>query len=238
MAKKKALVTQHLENISREALEEHQDIIKNYIRGRKGIYALYRRGKIYYVGLAGNLRNRLKTHIHDRHAESWDRFSVYLTIGDEHMRELEAMILRIVKPTGNKVKGKFIKSEDLRKKVIRDFRARQSEEEARVWGGRKYQMKKKRKEKTVKNNTRSEKGSIPVLAHYVKKTMKILANYKGKKYIATVRSNGKIFFRGKYYDSPSSAAKSVIDKGQRNGWIFWKYERSPGYWVPLKNLRN
>jgi uncharacterized protein YegP (UPF0339 family) len=153
------------------------------------------------------------------------------------MRELEAMILRIVKPTGNKVKGKFIKSEDLRKKVIVDFRTRQREEEARVWGGRKYQLKRTRREKSVKENTRGEKGSDPVLAPYVKKTMKIMANYKGKKYVATVRSNGKIFFRGEYYDSPSSAAKSVIDKGQRNGWVFWKYERSPGYWVPLKKLR-
>jgi hypothetical protein len=46
-----------LENISRDVLEQHQDIVRQYIRHRKGVYALYRRGKIYYVRLANNLLN-------------------------------------------------------------------------------------------------------------------------------------------------------------------------------------
>ncbi len=61
-SRKGQLVSQHLENVSREALENYQDIIKKYVRGRQGIYALYRRGRLYYVGLATNLRNRLKHH--------------------------------------------------------------------------------------------------------------------------------------------------------------------------------
>jgi len=60
MARRKPLVTQHLENVSREALEKYQDIIKEYIRKRQGIYALYRRGKLYYVGLASNLASGLR----------------------------------------------------------------------------------------------------------------------------------------------------------------------------------
>jgi len=75
------------------------------------VYALYKRSKLYYVGLAKDL----KAHLNDRHGQSWDRFSVYLTIGDEHLKELESLILRIVKPKGNKVKGKFAKSQDLRR---------------------------------------------------------------------------------------------------------------------------
>jgi len=67
MKKRTQLVCQHLENISRQALERHQDIIGQYARGRQGIYAWYRRGKLYYVGLATNLRNRLKQHLKDRH---------------------------------------------------------------------------------------------------------------------------------------------------------------------------
>jgi excinuclease UvrABC nuclease subunit len=54
------LVCQHLENVSREALEKYQDIIKNYVRGRHGIYALFKKTRLYYVGLASNLRNRPK----------------------------------------------------------------------------------------------------------------------------------------------------------------------------------
>ena len=237
MVRRKPLVTQHLENISREALEEYQDVIKDYIRKRQGIYALYRRGKLYYVGLASNLRARLKTHLSDRHGESWDRFSVYLTIGDEHMRELEAMILRIVNPSGNKVKGKFVKSEDIRTKVRRDFRQKSREEEARLWGGRDYKPKKKRIPKKVKTEKSKATGRRPILAPYVKAPMKIRTKYKGKTYVAKVRKDGTILFQGEVYNSPSWAAKALVDKGQRNGWRFWKYERSPGDWVPLEQLK-
>ena len=76
------LVCQHLEDISRDALEKHQKIIKQYVRRRNGVYALYRKGKLYYVGLAKNLRSRLTHHLRDRHSNAWDRFSVYLTLGE------------------------------------------------------------------------------------------------------------------------------------------------------------
>jgi hypothetical protein len=82
MVKRKPLVSQHLENISREALEKYQNLIRRYVRRRQGVYALYRRKKLYYVGLASNLRSRLLHHLRDRHGDSWDRFSVYFTIGD------------------------------------------------------------------------------------------------------------------------------------------------------------
>jgi hypothetical protein len=63
MAKQAQLVSQHLENISHEALSKYQDVIRSYVRGRQGIYALYRKNELYYVGLAGNLRSRLKAHL-------------------------------------------------------------------------------------------------------------------------------------------------------------------------------
>jgi hypothetical protein len=43
--RKTSLVCQHLENVSREVLEEYQDIVRQYIRRRNGIYALSRRGQ-------------------------------------------------------------------------------------------------------------------------------------------------------------------------------------------------
>ncbi len=54
------LVCQYLENISRKALEKYQEVIRKYVRSRNGVYALYRRNKLYYVGLASNLRSRLR----------------------------------------------------------------------------------------------------------------------------------------------------------------------------------
>ncbi len=120
MARHSQLVCRHLENVSRQALAKYQHIIRQYVRNCPGVYALYRRGKLYYVGLASNLPTRLGHHLKDRHSQSWDRFSVYLTIGDTHPRELESLVLRIVNTKGNKQKGKFIKSEDLRRRFARD----------------------------------------------------------------------------------------------------------------------
>ena len=51
MTRHSQLVCQHLENISSDALEKYQNVIRSYVRGRQGIYALYRRYKLYYVGL-------------------------------------------------------------------------------------------------------------------------------------------------------------------------------------------
>ena len=122
MAKHKPLVSQYLETISGTALDKYQRIIRVYVRHRYGVYALYRRDKLYYVGLARNLRNRLKHHLKDKHRGHWDRFSVYLTIGDSHLKELESLILRILRPTGNTQKGKFAKADDLKKRLARDMK--------------------------------------------------------------------------------------------------------------------
>jgi hypothetical protein len=49
MVRHTSLVCQHLENISRQALEKYQHLIRQYIRNRHGVYAIYRCGKLYYV---------------------------------------------------------------------------------------------------------------------------------------------------------------------------------------------
>jgi hypothetical protein len=99
MRKPSQLVCQHLENISGDALEQYQKIVREYVARRQGVYALYHEGELYYIGLASDLSWRLKTHLSDRHAGKWDRFSVYLTIGGKHLRELETLLLRVIKPT-------------------------------------------------------------------------------------------------------------------------------------------
>jgi hypothetical protein len=111
--KKAPLVVEHLENIARTAIKRYPEIVTQFARGRSGVYALYSGDSLYYVGLARNLRSRLHGHIRDRHAEEWDRFSIYLTQGDEHLRELESLVLRIASPKGNRVSGKISASRDL-----------------------------------------------------------------------------------------------------------------------------
>lgn len=92
------LVCQYIENLSSAALEAYADIIRDIVGRRHGVYALYQRDKLYYVGLATNLRNHLKSHLKDRHKGLWDRFSVYLTIDHKYLKELELLVIRIAQP--------------------------------------------------------------------------------------------------------------------------------------------
>jgi len=211
-------VCQHLENISREALEKHQAIVRKYVRRRQGVYALYRRGKPYYVGLAGNLRSRLTMHLKDRHHESWDRFSVYLTIGDSHLRELEALILRIVRPAGNKQIGKFPHSEDLRRKFTQDIRQYQRRELQAIIGT-------KSKPKSKAKTQVTPKGRQPVLAAYFRGPLDLRAQYKGKLLRARVRRDGRIRFGGKLY---GFSYKPAFD--QFNASLFRRPKGVTGVW--------
>lgn len=231
MKRRAQLVCQHLEGISRDALESHQEIIREYVRGRHGVYVLYRRGKLYYVGLATNLRNRLKNHLKDRHGASWDHFSVYLTIGDHHLRELEALILRTVKPSGNKQKGKFAKSEDLRRRFRRDAKRAAL---AQVDGLFAEYRPRGRKLEAVREAGDSRS---PVLAEYITGPMKLRSRHKGATLRARVRRDGTIRFAGKLYTSPSVAGAHAVKRKSCNGWTFWQFERAPGDWVLLDTLR-
>jgi hypothetical protein len=233
MSRKTPLVCQHLENVSRQVLEEYQDIIRHYIRHRQGIYALFRRGKLYYVGLAKDLRWRLTTHMKDKHGGSWDRFSVYLTIGDTHMKELESLLLRIVKPRGNQQGGNFCKSENLKRRLKRDIKTRDA---ARLNG---------LFESAVEADSRGSKGRrpakaggrAPVLAEYVSRPIRLRAYYKGRLIKAHIRRDGVVVFGGKRFTSPSLAGAAAQRRRTCNGWTFWQCERAPGDWVLLDELR-
>lgn len=232
MSKPTPLVTQHLEKIDRHALEEYQDIVRKYVRGRQGVYALYRDNKLYYVGLAGNLRNRLKQHLKDRHSESWNRFSVYLTIGDSHLKELESLILRIVTPSGNKQRGKLMKSEDLREKFRRAIRELHRKREDKIIGGITGDI-----EPTREKIPQDKSGRVPVLSEYTNHPKILRAKFKRKTILAHVKKDGSIRCNGKVYLSPSLAAAAACKRKTCNGWTFWSYERSPGDWIKLDDLR-
>lgn len=230
MAKRRHhLVCQHLEGISATALAQYQDIIREHIKGRHGIYALYKRDQLYYVGLASNLRGRLKTHLRDRHKGLWDRFSVYFTIHADHIRELESLVLRIVKPKGNKQQGKLPGSENLKKQLEREVRKRQHDE-LEVLMGKKQKVTKKRSKRVKRSDSET------VLGPYLDQRIVIQRKYKGTLYKARVRKNGWINFNGYLYRSPTGPAMEICGRSV-NGWYFWRYQRAPGDWVPLHKLR-
>jgi len=214
--RKPKLVTQYLEDISREALDSHADIVRDFVGRRTGIYALYRRGKLYYTGLAKDLIFRLKTHLKKKPRDSWDSFSVYLTIGEKNLHELESLVLRMVQPPGNSQLGRFSGAEDLWRKFDRGIAAKQKAERDRI---------------LMRDHEEEEPE------HPINKPIRLRVRYKKRTYRATLRRDMKVRMRGKLYDSPSGAA-FAITKRPVNGWWFWSYERSPGDWVRITQLRD
>lgn len=229
-SRKGQLVCQHLEGISRKALEQYQGILREYVKGRHGIYALYRKGRLYYVGLASNLRNRLKSHLKDRHAHTWDSFSIYLTVKDSHLYDIETFVLKIAAPKGNKLSGNFINSENLKPRFKKDITRYQHEELAGLLG------------LSVKVNTaraavQASDGRAPILSKYLNRPRLLKARYKRKTITARVLRDGSIRLDGKTFTSPSVAGAAACKRRSCNGWVFWTYERSPGEWVLLDELR-
>ena len=229
MAKRRSqFVLQHVERMPRRILEEHPEVVREYVKGKRGVYALYKGARLYYVGLASNLRSRLKAHLRDRHASAWDYFSMYLTAGDQDLRELEALVLMITMPRGNRVKTRFARSQDLR----RYFRRVISETQRRELEALFTPV-----QRTPMRQRAPNSGRQPGLAAYVTKRLPIRMTYRGRVHKALVRSDGTIRLHGRAFNSPSLAASSVI-RHPVNGWVCWKYETVPGRWVVLDKLRH
>jgi hypothetical protein len=81
-----------------------------------------------------------------------------------------------------------------------------------------------------------QEGRGPVLGLYQKRRRRLRGSYKGTMFRAIVRKDGSIRFKGERYTSPSLAAAAACGHAT-NGWWFWKYERAPGDWVRLRELR-
>jgi len=220
------LFVQHLEGLSRNTIENYQPVIQNFIKGKHGIYALYKKDKLVYVGLASNLRSRLNNHLRDRHKNTWDKFSVYLTKDANHMRELEALLIHIVKPEENRQKGNFKTSENLKLKFMQEVRKYQSRERNTFFGNDTLQ--------NTENNTNTH--GAPALKGFFKNRKLIKYTFKNVEHTAIVLNSGKIEYKNKEYNSPSSATVPIAGRTM-NGWTCWKYKTDKGEWVYLDSLR-
>lgn len=227
--KKRTLFVQHLEKVSPALLERYPEVIRRLIRGRHGVYALYRRDSLYYVGLASNLMGRLKNHLADRHKKAWDRFSVYLTLQSDHMKELESFLIRILQPKGNKTGGRFATSEDLKRSVNRQIAEHDADQRAALLGGAVARRRQR-------NRTRRERKGAAALLHAFVGSRQLRGQRNGRKYRATLRADGSIRYAGNLYASPSAAGSAAV-KGPCNGWYFWHYRNERKEWVRLRALR-
>lgn len=225
--KREALVFAHLERVSKNLLIDHPDIVRELIGRNAGVYALYRKNKLYYVGLASALRNRLTAHGKNRHGNSWDHFSVYLTIRDQHLREIEALLLRITRPPGAKQSGKLAQSRDLKRQIKRSIRSKQAKQMSSLfdWGPI-------RDDDEIPAKVRGETELVRLLPTGAT----LRADYKGKIFKARARRDGTVRYRGKTYSSLSLAGRAVVRRAI-NGWWFWKIERGKGNWERLTKIR-
>lgn len=233
--KSKELVLGFLENVSSKVFSDFPKEITSLVDNKHGVYALYKRDRLYYVGLATNLKRRVKHHLKDRHKGKWDSFSLYLVKKSDHIKELESLILRMVDPKGNKVKGRLPHAENMSRRLKGKIKSRQESDlnsvlnisgQART--GRSVHQKKAHKPVS--------KIGAPPLAPYTKKRFMLRAEYKKKSYKAFVLADGSVNYADQSFNSPSTAASAVTGRPM-NGWTFWKYKNPAGKWVKLDGLR-
>jgi len=118
-SRERGLVMGYMEHVSSTAFERFTGVITELAGGKNGIYALYRNNNLYYVGLATDLKKRVRKHLRDRHAGKWNSFSLYLVRSERHLRDLESLAIRIADPKANKVRGKPRGARDLRRLLKR-----------------------------------------------------------------------------------------------------------------------
>ena len=84
-----------------EVLQEYDSVLANKIGDKGGIYILHHGKKIYYVGKATKLRQRIKQHFSDKHRNNWDAFSLYVVNDNRFLDSLERLLVTLLKPSGN-----------------------------------------------------------------------------------------------------------------------------------------
>ncbi|MBN2210956.1 MAG: GIY-YIG nuclease family protein, partial [Sedimentisphaerales bacterium] len=205
MAKKKpkrqsrSIIIGHLEKINSKVFDQYHKQITEIIKGNTGVYALYRRDKLYYIGLATDFHRRINQHLKDRHKGKWSYFSLYIIRKSDHIREVETLLLRIAKPEGNYQKGKLKSSRNLAPQLKRLMTEGFKEFLDKTFGDRR-KAPRMVKSRVLKGDKRDKplKGFFP-------KGKRIYAHYKGADYKAFVFRTGTVKYNGQLYDSPSAA---------------------------------
>jgi len=115
---KQPLVEKHIKDVGVGVIENHLDCFRRFVgHGKSGIYVLRKDKIIYYVGLASSLRSRLATHIKNHHRGKWNQFDLYIVKRGKrkYLVELEALLIRVAKPKGNRTEPRFIKHHNVTK---------------------------------------------------------------------------------------------------------------------------
>lgn len=90
------------------------------MKGYAGIYALYRKEKLYYVGLTRDLFGRINWHLKDRHAGRWNQFIIFRIKRVNYLKDIETLLTHLVDTKGNRAKGKVPRDADIGR-VLQDI---------------------------------------------------------------------------------------------------------------------
>lgn len=225
LSNRPTLVVNRLEMVSKDVFRQHYGLITELIGDSPGVYALYDENELYYVGKSTDLRKRVRHHLRDRHFAGWTHFSVYLVRNEEHIHEIESLLVRIAHPKGNRIVPRGKSRGPLLKQLRLLVKQKQKQELVDLFGSKQAEPRLVKSEHAL-----SLKG-------LVKKRTPLYRTYKGKEYKATLYPNGTIAFQGKRFDSASAAAKAIAN-GSVNGWKFWYIEDLDGEWVKLWYYKN
>jgi predicted GIY-YIG superfamily endonuclease len=121
-SKKGALIKGMSKRMPSEILDNpiFRERLQEIMRGYAGIYALYKKEKLYYVGLTRNLFGRISWHLKDRHAGRWDQFIIFRIKRVNYLKDIETLLTHLVETKGNRVKGNVPRDADI-SRVLRDI---------------------------------------------------------------------------------------------------------------------
>jgi len=123
--KKGKLISEKLEGIPADSLQILSKDMKELLGKKPGIYALYNKKKLYYVGMATNLHKRLKDHQRARRSRKWNKISIFVINKTQYLKDVELAVINISNPPGNEQKGKIPKNNYLQKKyneIVRRYK--------------------------------------------------------------------------------------------------------------------
>ncbi|MCI0528895.1 MAG: GIY-YIG nuclease family protein [Nitrospira sp.] len=94
--------------------------LRQIMKGYSGIYALYRKDRLYYVGLTRNLFGRINWHLKDRHAGRWHSFVIFRIKRVDYLKDIETLVSHLVDLPGSRQKGKVPRDADINR-ILKDI---------------------------------------------------------------------------------------------------------------------
>jgi hypothetical protein len=95
--KRGSLIQYALDDIKRESFNIIRRELRGVLKGRAGIYALYKKGKVVKVGLGTSIYGRVDGHSKSKKM-NWDTASLFIIKNIKYLRDVETAVNRIAKP--------------------------------------------------------------------------------------------------------------------------------------------